>query len=583
MKLLGSPRSPGARAAARLEVPLLPTGHGDDLLASAMAAGHPSASSRGQRTPKSDRKATGNAGSSRRRVGVEVTEVAGAEGKSASAPQRASRAAKDAPARRHAPLSPAAPLVALAVPEGQDRKARSGIIPAAEFLVSTRVDGRPSRTRFPVLQTWRNEHVIFERPQGSQLPVVAAVDFQAPSQSSRASPIGEVPRQPAKRRRQASRAKGLGATPIAGPGKERPSTGAATQEPRKQVEEPLPRPTASEDAGLSLSGPSVPAAGLIQTAASSSTALAAPEQESGVLVQGGASLCGADAGVPTDSCGLELRAKGAGTPARREGLSAGAVAGLPSGGCLSASVVQLAAEVPTRPAACSLRSALRPRGAGPRGRAAGDPRRDPRAASGAVAFGSAEPAVVPIANVSADGDSLWYQGFAVECDRCDQPVRWGAEGSMLGAPGKSRFAQWQVLCNGCFSDRLFSEIGAWLVVGLMSAAEGDGNEPPQGWGVAREPVGSVLETLSRLELSGKPDQLSALLGQDAQMPGVRDEVFRRAMGSLDALFRDPGVEVEPSRGPRRARGGGGKRRAPARPKFGVFRRRPRRLHQAEAP
>merc|ERR1712125_136376 len=66
--------------------------------------------------------------------------------------------------------------------------------------------------------------------------------------------------------------------------------------------------------------------------------------------------------------------------------------------------------------------------------------------------------------------NLWYPKLSVQCDKCEQPVAWGKEGKLVGAPGRSSFSHWQVLCNGCLSDRIYMEIGAWFVVALAAVA-----------------------------------------------------------------------------------------------------------------
>merc|ERR1712224_49473 len=63
----------------------------------------------------------------------------------------------------------------------------------------------------------------------------------------------------------------------------------------------------------------------------------------------------------------------------------------------------------------------------------------------------------------------------MECNVCEQPMsRGGASASpatMRGAPGRSRFAQWQTVCIDCFAKERLAEIGGLQV--LSFAAKDD--------------------------------------------------------------------------------------------------------------
>merc|ERR1712012_275041 len=141
-----------------------------------------------------------------------------------------------------------------------------------------------------------------------------------------------------------------------------------------------------------------------------------------------------------------------------------------------------------------------------------------------------------IQNWSHLADMLWYPGFVVVCDRCERSVEWGHEGNIAGAPGRSRFSQWQVLCSTCMADRLYAEIGAWLVVALAASASED---PNVGSGVAQGPVTTLLDTLlqtSPAASCGGTDLLVALLGPEAEPPEVRETVLRKARNHVSTVL-----------------------------------------------
>jgi hypothetical protein len=62
---------------------------------------------------------------------------------------------------------------------------------------------------------------------------------------------------------------------------------------------------------------------------------------------------------------------------------------------------------------------------------------------------------------------LWHESFNVECNRCERTLQWrhGADFSTLaGAPGRSRFAQWQIVCKDCVAKENFAKFGAMEVL-----------------------------------------------------------------------------------------------------------------------
>jgi len=191
-------------------------------------------------------------------------------------------------------------------------------------------------------------------------------------------------------------------------------------------------------------------------------------------------------------------------------------------------------EPPPPPPPAPLRSALRKPGSAAGSSSGGVKRKAPGGEPVKVSI-EEMPRLRRIENFKHLVDDLWYPGFMVECDRCEQPVQWGMEGSIMGAPGRSRFAQGQVLCNCCLSDKLYSEIGAWIVVAL---AAGSGADSGGSCSVAEAPVTSLLSTLVNLGPSGdaKADLLVAILGSDAEDPDVRSAVLRKARSNVGNLL-----------------------------------------------
>lgn len=294
--------------------------------------------------------------------------------------------------------------------------AANGRIPASEFSPDTKVEGRPQRRRFPVLERWRCENVVFERQPGSLAPTVREVRVLPGAAMPPPAPLGRT------------RLKAEPTTPREG------KSAAAYRGRRRAPADELPPGGAA----------------------------AAPQP--------------APEAAPASS---------------------------------DAPAVVAEACAPPPP----LRSALRRRGDD------GPPKARIRFAPQAVTRG--------IENHSALGPELWYDGFVVECDRCDRAIEWGAEGSnVMGSPGRSRFAQWQVLCSGCSAERVYAEIGAWFVVALAAdSSDGAG----VGGRVAEEPIVALLGSLAHLARGKvREDLLTALLGPEAEDPEVRGAVLRKA-------------------------------------------------------
>lgn len=144
------------------------------------------------------------------------------------------------------------------------------------------------------------------------------------------------------------------------------------------------------------------------------------------------------------------------------------------------------------------------------------------------------------------GEELWYPGYMVECDQCEEPVEWGAEGTMTGASGRSRFSQWQVLCNTCVSDRLLAEVGVWFIVALAATCTGSaGGQHDESVRVAEGPLLECFDKLLQLPPGAQPDQLTALLGKEAEVPEVRATVLRKARLRVPYVLGRP-IKSEPA-------------------------------------
>jgi hypothetical protein len=135
------------------------------------------------------------------------------------------------------------------------------------------------------------------------------------------------------------------------------------------------------------------------------------------------------------------------------------------------------------------------------------PRREKSPCRNSVTF-TGQDVTTAIDNFRYLSDNLWYQHCPVECDLCCQPMNWDHQGDISGAPGRSRFSQWRALCGTCQVNGLYTEMGAWLVVGLAASGHRDGNDQP-----CRN-IKRLLDQMRWLcpELGGG-DQMEALLGE----------------------------------------------------------------------
>lgn len=57
---------------------------------------------------------------------------------------------------------------------------------------------------------------------------------------------------------------------------------------------------------------------------------------------------------------------------------------------------------------------------------------------------------------------------------------------------------------------------------------------------------NILDMLAPLNLNGKPDQLVALLGEQALNPEVRETVLKRARGNAQGLLKGKGEKPSKS-------------------------------------
>lgn len=170
-----------------------------------------------------------------------------------------------------------------------------------------------------------------------------------------------------------------------------------------------------------------------------------------------------------------------------------------------------------------LRSVLRHR---PCGLAAASQKEPATSRHASVCFAEG-PSVTNIKNYSHLSGQLWYAGFAVECDRCEAPVKWGLDGHLMGSPGRSRFSQRVVLCDSCLCERCYSDIGAWLVVALAASANGS-------HAAAAPPVMSLIDSL--LEFRGVDRKLAAVLGPAVEVTEVRQTVLQKARSRVTAML-----------------------------------------------
>jgi len=426
------------------------------------------------------------------------------------------------------------------------KESLSGIIPAAQFLAGARADGRPCRRRIPPLEHWRNEHIVYERERGSMIPTVRAVKV-AGSVQALASVGRGVASFVAGTVGVAVAAATAAASPVAPALRERRRGRLArvylpTEQASKSAADVAVIVDDDDlgDTDAQIAQPSAPTPRHVEAAALAPRRRVGVQDEAPVPVH--ARAVQRPVSVPHVGVG-----RGAGLKRERQGgkqlLQAREEPPEETGEEDNEEAEEEAEEVkeeqeeqeekeevakppePPQP----LRSALRKRNK------SGDA--PPR-----ITFSNSN-TTTAIENITRFANDLWYPGFMVECDRCDQRVQWGIEGSIMGAPGRSRFAQDQVLCNCCLSDKLYAEIGAWVVVALAAGpAEGSG-------GVANAPVTSLLTSLIHLGSRGgasKGDLLISLLGAEAEDREVRTAVLRKARSHVGGLLGGPSVKEEPA-------------------------------------
>lgn len=390
---------------------------------------------------------------------------------------------------RKRPLSPrvAATIPGSAVVQvsSQEDKALVGglgsIIPATNMPGELRHDGRPMRKRFPVLQHWRNERLIFERPQGSVQPSVAGV-----AEVVDLTDAASIPKPPVKRRR-GRLARCLPDDDLMPLTNEIEGPGAALQRCKLQPKQE----------------PGVPALAPQPAAASGSC----------------------------PHCG---RAPNAAAPAQAASLQR---------------MKRLKKEEPVPPSALLLLEEPRPEQPQPppplrsclqppsNGRAEARRRQAGRGAR-SISFreGSAQRVQTTMESFAGLGQELWYPGNPVDCNRCGHSVQWGVEGSITGAPNRSRFSQWQVICNACLAERLFADVGVWLTIALAAGEQSDEGDCSMAVG----PLGDLYGQLMQLTMV-RPDHLSSMLGKEALVPDVRQMVLEKARARLPSMLGGAGA------------------------------------------
>lgn len=354
-----------------------------------------------------------------------------------------------------------------------------------EFLSSARVDGRPSRVRFPPLQHWKNERFVFERMQGSALPTIAAIELGGSSyhahvplslRATPAEPSGALTsKQPGSKKRIKSE---TADDKVAAAPKRIKSEKADS---KAAVAEPHP----AKDSGSASAHPpdKCPTCGHCREGSAVNADMAPRRDEQANSV----------ASKPTAELHIEA-------PSSKE----------------PATIVSL--QAPPQP---PLRSVLKRRSAG--GGASSSVHVKARPALTIVSGAQ----VTTIKSYSHLAGELWHVGFNVECDRCGGQLKWGSEGGLRGVPGRSRFAQEEAMCGNCFAEQYYSEVGAWLIVGLAASASGT-------MAAATAPITSLIDSL--LKNRGADRQLAALLGPDVESPEIREVVLIKARSRVAAML-----------------------------------------------
>eukprot|EP00930_Biecheleria_cincta_P043309 TRINITY_DN29758_c0_g1_i1.p1 TRINITY_DN29758_c0_g1~~TRINITY_DN29758_c0_g1_i1.p1 ORF type:complete len:520 (-),score=85.27 TRINITY_DN29758_c0_g1_i1:245-1804(-) len=159
-----------------------------------------------------------------------------------------------------------------------------------------------------------------------------------------------------------------------------------------------------------------------------------------------------------------------------------------------------------------------------------------RSRTGRVLTFKENPKEIAIQNFSHLTD-LWTDSSAVECGKCQLAFPFGPGIKMEGEPGRSHFAQNEVICPNCIASQTYEEIGAWLVVALASrctaAAQGSSANLE---GIAEGPVTTLIESLAATRNLSRADKLAELLGSEAGEPEARREILNKAQSMVEVVL-----------------------------------------------
>mmetsp|Transcript_124447 Transcript_124447/g.248220 ORF Transcript_124447/g.248220 Transcript_124447/m.248220 type:complete len:468 (+) Transcript_124447:30-1433(+) len=376
------------------------------------------------------------------------------------------------------------------------RPINGGTFPASDFEAyqpHKSSSSRPQRRRFPVLQHWRNEKVVWERQPGSKQPTIEAVEFAAHVQDF----LGD----------------------IAGLGNKR-------QRRRGRLARCLPLGDGSDEVGFKHT-----------ESVLVNTVDGVPR---GRVVDG---IAGTEDGAGSSSCSAATDHRQQTSPPLKRVLWPEDFRGTDAAGSQQASAVSSTATVGSNSPLTEGRSPKRPpplppprpalrRGSHDMARA------QPKAAlqNRSITF-KEQVAMVDIKNFSGCAQELWYPGLVVECDKCDRDIVWMETGGPVGDPDKTRFANPQVLCDDCQANRVYCDIGAWYIVQLAASCEKPGTGAPSA--AASDPILGLVDSLTTLSTTGS-DQLVKILGREAECPEVRSLVIDKARKRLQYLCQEDG-------------------------------------------
>lgn len=142
-----------------------------------------------------------------------------------------------------------------------------------------------------------------------------------------------------------------------------------------------------------------------------------------------------------------------------------------------------------------------------------------------------------------DRSDLWYEGYSIECNRCKKSMPWrnGADFStIVVAPGRSRFAQWQVVCKNCIAGDKLGEYGAMHILklavmhGNTSIIEGNMLRV-LGQLSSISPNEDVLMRVTRAAANASAFKLPGRA--DISEPDAREAILKRAHKVLEKEFK----------------------------------------------